>query len=59
MINLKVMFIQDNILMGKDTAMVVFKYPNGNKYEGNFRNDKREGEGTYYFASGNKHVGRL
>ena len=48
MINLKDLFILANILMGKDMANGVFKYPNGDRYEGNFRNDKREGKEHYY-----------
>ena len=43
--------------MVKDMDMVVFKYPNGDRYEGNYRNDKREGIGTYFHANGSKHTG--
>jgi len=33
------------------------KYANGNKYVGEYKDGKRNGEGTYTFVDGNKFVG--
>lgn len=32
-------------------------YANGSRYEGNFKNDKRHGNGTYEYATGKKYIG--
>ena len=32
-------------------------YNNKDRYEGDFKNDKREGKGIYYFNSGEKEEG--
>ena len=32
-------------------------WPNGNKYEGNFKNDKKDGKGIFTFKSGNVQEG--
>jgi hypothetical protein len=37
----------------------VFAYPDGSKYEGNFRNGKFDGDGTFYFANGDKYTGQF
>ena len=29
-------------------------YNNGDRYEGNWKNDKKEGKGIYYFKDGRK-----
>jgi len=34
-------------------------YSNGDKYVGEWRDDKRHGQGTYTFASGSKYVGEF
>ncbi len=36
-----------------------YTYSNGNKYVGEFRNDKRNGLGTFTFANGSKYVGEF
>ena len=33
------------------------EYENGDRYEGEFKNDKREGEGTYFYPNGKKKAG--
>ena len=33
-------------------------YNNGDKYEGEWKNDKREGKGIYYYNNGDKYVDR-
>jgi len=35
----------------------VYQWPNRDKYEGNFKNGKANGQGTCYFADGRKYVG--
>ena len=34
-----------------------YKFPNGNIYEGEYKNGKRHGKGIYTFADGEKHIG--
>ena len=34
-------------------------YKNGDKYEGKFKNDKSEGQGTYTLANGKKYMGEF
>ena len=34
-----------------------FTYPNGDKYVGEWKNDKRHGHGTYTYTNGDKYVG--
>ena len=36
-----------------------YAWPNGQKYVGEFRDDKRHGHGTFIFASGAKYVGKF
>ena len=36
----------------------IINYDNGNRYEGEMRNGKKEGQGTYIFKSGEKYVGK-
>ncbi len=35
----------------------MFKFNSGARYEGEYRNGKRNGKGTYYYANGDKYVG--
>ena len=50
-------FHSGQYLDGQRHGYGVFKYPNGDRYEGNYRKDKREGIGTYFHASGSNHTG--
>ena len=34
-------------------------YNNGDKYEGGFKNDLKEGKGIYYYNNGNKYEGEF
>lgn len=50
--------IQSGCLAGDcKNGQGIFAYPDGSKYEGNFRNGKFEGQGTFYFANGDKYTG--
>jgi hypothetical protein len=40
-----------------DNCVGVYNYSNGDKYEGEWREDKRHGQGTYTFSNGDKYVG--
>ena len=35
----------------------IYTWNDGTRYEGNFRDGKREGEGVYYYATGAKYIG--
>merc|ERR1712100_490914 len=35
----------------------VFEYPDGSKYQGNWRHDKRHGDGVYWYANGDIYSG--
>ncbi len=37
----------------------VFAYPDGSKYEGQFRGGKFQGSGTFFFGNGDKYVGNF
>lgn len=41
----------------KDNCFGSYTYPNGDKYTGEFRHDKRHGYGTYTWANGAKYAG--
>ena len=32
-------------------------YNNGDRYEGDYRNNKREGKGIYYYSNGDREMG--
>ena len=32
-------------------------FSNGDRYEGNFRSDKKEGKGIYYYNNGDRSIG--
>ena len=34
-----------------------FAYNNGDRYEGDFRNDKKDGKGFYYYNNGDREMG--
>lgn len=51
---------EGNFLQGKKHGFGVQFYPGGAvRYKGDFRNDQRSGEGTYYFTNGDKYVGNF
>ena len=35
----------------------VFEWPDGRKYEGEYKDDKKEGYGTFYWPDGRKYTG--
>ena len=35
----------------------MFQWPDGRKYEGNYVDDKKEGQGTFYWPDGRKYEG--
>ena len=35
----------------------IFYYNDGDKYEGDFKNDNREGKGLYYYNNGDRAMG--
>merc|ERR1712185_388796 len=35
----------------------VFEYPDGSKYQGNWRHDKRHGDGVYWYPNGDIYSG--
>ncbi len=41
----------------KDNCLGSITFPNGQKYDGEFKNNKRNGQGTFTFPSGEKYVG--
>ena len=45
----------DNIINGKGR----YVWKNGNRYEGDFINDKKEGKGIYFYANGDKYDGEF
>lgn len=38
---------------------MVINYPDGGKYEGDVKNDKRHGQGIYIFPDGSKYIGEF
>lgn len=52
--------IQSGCLSGDcKSGQGVFAYPDGSKYEGQFRNGKFHGQGVFYFANGDKYEGEF
>ena len=51
----KVLEDQNKIENGQGT----YTYPNGEKYEGEFKDDKPNGQGTLTFPDGEKYVGKF
>ena len=37
----------------------MYYFPNGDRYEGEFKNDKRDGQGVYYWKDGDRTVGNF
>ena len=52
-----VIFIQNMKLNLKGIGRII--YLNGDKYEGEFKNDMAEGYGFEYFSNGNKYIGEF
>ena len=40
-----------------DMVKRIYYYASGDRYEGDCRNDKREGKGIYYYANGDRQMG--
>jgi hypothetical protein len=38
-------------------ALGTFSFSNGDRYEGNFHRDKKDGAGTYFHAKGDRYEG--
>ena len=51
--NKNVLFLREEYGDGQGTYI----YPNGEKYEGDWKNGKYHGHGTYSWSNGNKYVG--
>ena len=54
--------LEGNSIKGHFTAQsgpITIIYPNGNKYVGEYRDDKRTGQGTLTWANGDKYVGQF
>ena len=52
--------IQSGCLAGDcKNGQGVFAYPDGSKYEGQFRNGKFEGQGVFYFPNGDRYEGQF
>ena len=51
--NKNVLFLREEYGNGQGTYI----YPNGEKYEGDWKNGKYHGHGTYSWSNGNKYVG--
>jgi len=41
------------------SGFVIYEFPSGDKYEGNWKNDLMHGKGTYYYPNGNKYEGEF
>jgi len=53
--NKNVLFLREEYGNGQGTYI----YPNGEKYEGDWKNGKYHGHGTYSWSNGNKYVGEF
>ncbi len=52
--------VQSGCIRGNcDNGEGVFAYPDGSRYEGNFRNGKPNFRGTFYYPNGDKYVGEF
>lgn len=47
----------ENIISSSENNNEILNYPDGEKYVGSVKNNKKDGQGTYYFASGARYVG--
>lgn len=47
--------LRGNCLQGTGT----YAYPDGSRYEGNFRNGKPDGQGVFYYPNGDRYEGQL
>ena len=43
----------------KRVHLILYFYKSGDKYEGDFKDDKKNGKGIYYFKNGNKYEGQF
>ena len=45
------------VILGKKGGKGIYFAKNGDRYEGDWRNDNKEGKGIYYYNNGNREMG--
>ena len=57
--NQKVTSIQENSRTGKNMVREYYTYSSGDKYVGEYKNNKHHGQGIYTYSNGDKYVGEF